>query len=462
MRILITKRAATRGNILLITLLTALVIGMSLVSYLLLVNNESRSVSRSQLWNQSLVVAEAGVEDGLAFINQYAGSDNIAAWTGTAAANNWTVSVSNPNVYYTKRYLDAAHTTYYTVYVTNNGSYSPSVRATGFVPGPKWVSGAAPLSRTVVIQAKTDMLFNAAMAAIGAIDLKGNGIATDSFDSNATNWPGYWTNTIRKPGGDVETDSTITNFTLGNANIAGRARTGPGGGYSIQANGSVGDLAWVDAGTSGIEPGWFSDDMNVTFKDPILPTITQLPAAGTGMGGSGVAPDGNPYAHVFTSLAVNNGYYSVNDNGDIYVGTNITLMIHVLPSVSTFSPNNLVVAGTGSSAAKLICYVDCPACTLGSGDYTESRIAGNMVFYGTPTCTTLNYKGNGDFTGAMYFPRADFQLAGGGNGILDFVGSSVTKTVQMNGHYHFHFDEALRKINPNNAYVAAAWVEVTQ
>jgi hypothetical protein len=83
-----------------------------------------------------------------------------------------------------------------------------------------------------------------------------------------------------------------------------------------------------------------------------------------------------------------------------------------------------------------------------------------MVFLGTPNCTSLKYSGNGDFTGAMYFPEADFQLSGGGSGITDFIGSSVTRTVQMNGHYHFHFDEALKKWNPNNAFVAASWREL--
>jgi hypothetical protein len=47
----------------------------------------------------------------------------------------------------------------------------------------------------------------------------------------------------------------------------------------------------------------------------------------------------------------------------------------------------------------------------------------------------------------VYFPQADFQLAGGGSGIIDFIGSGVTKTVQMNGHYHWHADEALFRVS---------------
>ena len=59
----------------------------------------------------------------------------------------------------------------------------------------------------------------------------------------------------------------------------------------------------------------------------------------------------------------------------------------------------------------------------------------------------------------IYAPDANFQLAGGGSGIIDFIGASVSKTVQMNGHYHFHYDESLRNSEWNNGYVAARWQE---
>jgi hypothetical protein len=458
MKISILKSAKIRANILMVTLLVALVLGMTLTSYLILVDGQSRSVARSQIWNQALVVTEAGVEDAMAFVNQFAGSPAILTWPSTASANNWTSPAGN--VYVTTRYLDASHKTYYTAYVTNNLFATPTIRVTGSVPGPSWLANPNRISRTVIIGAKTDVLFNAAMAALGAIDLKGNGIATDSFDSSATNWPGYWTNTIRKAGGDVATDSTITNFTIGNADIAGHARTGPGGGYTIMLNGSVGDLAWVDGGSSGVEPGWFADDMNTTFKPVIIPSDqTWWNAGAAGEGQSGTV-NGVSYAHVFTAAA-NGRYYNLNDSGDIYIGTNVTISLKAKSTVGTFKPDNIYVAGTGANAGKLTCYVDCGSCTLGSGDMTQSKLAGNMVFLGTTNCTSLAYKGNGDFTGAMYFPQADFQLAGGGAGIIDFIGSSVTKTVQMNGHYHFHFDEALKKWNPNNAYIADSWREIT-
>ena len=77
-----------------------------------------------------------------------------------------------------------------------------------------------------------------------------------------------------------------------------------------------------------------------------------------------------------------------------------------------------------------------------------------------PNCTSLDYKGNGDFyPGVIYAPEADFHLAGGGSSAMDFIGSSVTKTIQMNGHYNFHYDESLKKTGQNLGYVASGWRE---
>jgi hypothetical protein len=466
MKILLSKAGKPSGNILLVTMLTAIVIGLTLISFLSLVDGQSKSVQRSQTWNQSLVVTEAGIEDAMSFINQYAGTQDIGAWTNTASANHWTAS---GNVFTTTRYLDAAHTIYYTAWVTNVNFATPSIRCTGSVPGPSWLNNPNRISRTVYITAKTTVLFNAAMAALGTIDLKGNNIATDSFDSSATNYPGYWTTSIRRANGDVATDGTILNvLNVGNANLAGHVMTGPGGSVNIAANGSVGDLPWVDASTPGIKPGYLSDDMNVNFENVVIPSPPQV--VWTGAPGSGNATvysytgttitgtnSGRSFAHLITG----SGNYTINDSGDIYVASNCVVNLKVIPSVGTFNPNMLYGAGTGTNAAKVTCYVDCANCTLGTDDKPQGGgLAGNMVFLGTPNCTSLSYKGNGDFTGAMYFPQADFQLAGGGSGIVDFIGSSVTKTVQMNGHYHFHFDEALKKWNPNNAYVAASWREL--
>ena len=78
----IQTRPQTQGSVLLVSLLTASVIGVALGSYLTLTANQHQSVYRSMTWNEGIPVAEAGVEEALTHIYYY-GVTNFAA-------NNWT------------------------------------------------------------------------------------------------------------------------------------------------------------------------------------------------------------------------------------------------------------------------------------------------------------------------------------------------------------------------------------
>jgi hypothetical protein len=74
--------------------------------------------------------------------------------------------------------------------------------------------------------------------------------------------------------------------------------------------------------------------------------------------------------------------------------------------------------------------------------------------------TSLTYGGNGTFTGVIYAPDASFTLGGGGTEERDFTGSSVTKSVKMNGKYNFHYDENLNKIGPARGFIPTDWKEM--
>src|SRR5437867_8435418 len=73
-RILGAPVAASRcprqqGSILVVTLLTCFIIGLVLGSYLRLIQAQSLSVARAQIWNAGVAIAEAGVEEALAHLN---------------------------------------------------------------------------------------------------------------------------------------------------------------------------------------------------------------------------------------------------------------------------------------------------------------------------------------------------------------------------------------------------------
>ena len=119
----------------------------------------------------------------------------------------------------------------------------------------------------------------------------------------------------------------------------------------------------------------------------------------------------------------------------------------------------ITIAPTG---AKVRMYMAGSTFSLGGNARidNETGMAQTFCLYGLPTCTSISFGGNAAFTGGIYAPNADFTLGGGGNNTYDFVGGSVTRTVTMNGHFNFHFDENLLLAGPKKGLVARSWSEL--
>ncbi|HWI56394.1 MAG TPA: collagen-binding domain-containing protein [Bacillota bacterium] len=470
-----TARASQQANLLLLTLTLSGILGVTLVSYLIMAQAQNISIFRSQNWNSTMVVTEAGIEDALQLINKNAGSfDDLWKWTNNVSADGW--DGPNNNVYHVKRSLPyqitsgAWLTNSYEVWITNTNN-EPSIAAVGSVPW-TYQYAAAPqamfaqigspapattMARKIFTRTHFDPLFVVAMAALGNIDLHGNNIATDSFDSYSTN---YSNNGLYPAGnfakikdnGDVCTDSALINsLNFGNADIMGHVRTGPGlNTINGGPNGSVGDKYWVHDGHNGIQPGHSSTDFNVIFPDVVLPSVLWLPALP-----SYKTIDGTNYTYTFLT----SGNYSIpNLSGSIYVGTNVNLKLRLTGSVNLAGQSVIRICAQN---ATLRMFMDGPSFSLSGNAYIDNQSghADRCYLFGTPNCTSISFAGNGAFYGGVYAPNADFTLNGGGSDTWDFIGASVTKTVMMNGHYNFHFDENLSRIGPGRGYIVNSWEE---
>jgi len=292
-------------------------------------------------------------------------------------------------------------------------------------------------------------MFVKGMVAKGQIDLNGNNIASDSFDSSNPLYStsGLYDSAKAKDNGDVATNSGLVNsLSVGNANIKGRVSTGPGGSVSVGPNGSVGNAAWVEGGNSGIQPGYVSDDMNMDFPDVSAPFTSGywIPSSGT--------VDGTSYNYV---LGSGNYLLSSLDKKDVYVDGDAIL--YVTGNVK-LSGNNMIVVGPGAS---LKMYVGGSSADLsGNGVINLAGKAEDFQYFGLPSNTSLKLSGNAGFTGVIYAPDAAFNLSGGGSNDIDFVGASITSTVTMNGHFHFHYDEDLANLGGGGNYVITSWNEL--
>jgi hypothetical protein len=102
---------------------------------------------------------------------------------------------------------------------------------------------------------------------------------------------------------------------------------------------------------------------------------------------------------------------------------------------------------------------------------TDAKIAGNGIvnatgyadsfhLLGLPILAKLAFQGNASYVGTIYAPNTAFTLGGGGNNTYDFIGASVSKSVKMNGHFNFHYDEALKNNGMGRGYIPTSWKEM--
>jgi hypothetical protein len=430
MRIAILSRE--RGSALLITLVITSILGITLLSYLNLVHNQHRAVVRSESWNYAIAVSEAGIEEAMTQL--YYSADNLAS-------NDWTLQT---NCYVKTRVLDRGG---YIVQISNVSP--PVIYSHGYVQKPDSTNFIP--ARTVRVTVGRNGLFRKGMVARGNIDLMGNNIMTDSFDSvdPAYSTNGRYDEDKAKDNGDVATNSTITNsLAVGNANLYGHVATGPGGNVVLGPNGSVGSRTWVDAGNKGIEAGYFTDDMNVDFPLVTPPFTTATAPSGGSVGGTNytlVLGNGN-YSLTELSMSGQNKMI-VNGNAILYVSGDASMGGQSYIYIATNASLNLYVNGTSASLG-------------GNGIMNANANATNFMYWGTTNNTSLSMSGNAAFTGIIYAPDAAFTLGGGGSTDYDFVGASVTASVKMNGHFKFHYDENIGRVTPNAGYIVTSWNEI--
>src|SRR5213594_240319 len=238
---------ATRqaGSVLTVVLVTGAVIGITLTSFMTLVNAHNRATVRSQSWNACIAVVEAGIEDAMG----HCAHDYIT----NMAANGWTLT--NSAYTKTKSVISSATTPtggfakqngYYTATISSSLPYT--ILCTGYYPLP---GTSQYLSRTVRITTTNDGVFSAGMIVKTKIDMNGNNLKTDSYDSTNPNKSTLNKYDPLKAGdkGDIACVFGLTNSVdIGNANIWGHVYTGPKGSIKYGPLGSVGDVAWQTSG----------------------------------------------------------------------------------------------------------------------------------------------------------------------------------------------------------------------
>jgi hypothetical protein len=458
MKLQIIKRRNSDGSVLLVTLAICIILGILMGSYLAMIKTHHFSVARARSWNSALMVAEAGVEEALAQLND-TNLLKLGILTSQGFnANKWSPpDGSHPSGYWKTNGLrnGTINTGYYDVTINTNDLVNLTIVSKGYVDGP---ISSGKLARTVQVNARpiTQSVPGGAMVVTDTVDFKGFGINIDSFQStNATLFPGglYNSGNALDHGG-VSTTSRGTNvMNLGNGKVKGSVHTGTGGTIQIGSQGVVGDNAYVTSGTHGgsIQTQHQTHDADQAYPDATLPDTGAL-----------VWQAAVPGAYVINGVTYK---YSLSDarpwkiaslDGSVYVSK---------PGVKLWVQNSFNFPSGGQvlipSGNSLSMYVTAPTASIGgNGIINASGVSSAFQYYGLPANTALTLSANAAFVGLIYAPEAVFTLGGGGNNTYDFIGASVTKSVKMNGHFNFHFDEASSSYLQLFGYSPISWAEL--
>jgi len=270
-------------------------------------------------------------------------------------------------------------------------------------------------------------LFAFAIATRTNIDMNGNGLSSDSFNSASTNLSIH---------GRYDAVRTSTNGDV--AVLYGMLDLGK---HTVHGDVYLGPTATLSSSFDQVS-GNIITNYNYCYPSVVPPETTAWFVLSTTL--PAIAPDGNSYNYVFTNSV---DLIVPNLNGRVYVGTNA----HVRLLAQAGQTTRVFVAGGGSTDSDhgtLAIYIAASAFAIGGTGAVDGGRAACLAYYGLPSNKTINYSGNGIFVGTVYAPDANLSLAAGGSGSYDICGCVITKALIFNGHFMFHFDEDLLTSGP--------------
>jgi hypothetical protein len=450
MRVFSANTTKSQGNTLMTTLVIMAIIGVSLATYLNLVQTQQEMTTRSQVWNSCMPAVEAGIEEALTHLyKNYVTNMTDSNWelvNGRYVKTNAVIGRSSgggfpsvtpanpPGTPAKPAWGHAVAYGYYAVDITTNIPYI--VTSKGFFPLP----GATPasidkyLSRTVRVTTQNLGMFMGPMVIKGAVDLKGNNIKTDSYDSRDPNKSTGGNYDPLKAGdkGDIITLGGVGDD-IGNADVWGHVYTSPAGTVKTGPNGRVGSVGWQMGTTNGIQPGWWQKDLNISFPDVTEPFSAAAPPP-----------------TVLGVTILNNGNFLQNwqFGGKVLVTGDATL--YVKAAIKFTGADNITIA----PGARLTIY--CSGATALFGDiFNPNTDPTSFMYFGLPSNTTLEVKG-ATHHACFYAPQADFELKGNG----EVYGCVAANNAKLSGNAAIHYDEALINRTPSRGFIVASWNEL--
>lgn len=325
-------------------------------------------------------------------------------------------------------HLDGASNATYLIEVSTNLS-DWTVFATN--AGGTWIRLQPAFPQTYVRAVLEDPvypLFNFVVRAEGVEFVR---VLVDSYDSSDPRYStmnGEYDPAKAKDGGDLALGSGFQGENdLGNSTIKGKIMTVPNASVTLGPSAQIGSTAWHLAGSTGIEPGWMTDNLRPTF----MPEPASAPFT------TGAVPASGSVGGRFYEYVLGTGDYVLDRlNGEVFVAGNARLLVSGL----MWAKGILI-----SSNASLQIFCAAPDAIFG-GVSNQAGI-GSFQFYGLASNVSINFSEALLLKGLFYAPTASFNIASGGADSTHLHGACVVRYLRAHDTC-IHFDEDLKRFCP--------------
>lgn len=435
-------KSRKKGAILITAVVLATGLAIALGSFIALCVSTARLSNSSFNFNSALNLCDAGLEHAMVAINagDYSWSSRSIGGATALTRTFGPFDLGNGM----EGYADVA--------IFEHTSEQPRIVAQGRTVG----SLGASITKQVEVVLRRRSSYETGLVAKETVELIGNNVIVDSYDSENPLYStgGKYDAAKRKDGGSVASGivkEVDTGVSLGNADVWGKVSTS-GSKIVYKPNGSV---LGLDSPTGiKVDPNRVTKNFKGSFFGKEAPTGTwtadyragdPIPATLGATGGS-------------TLYRMEN--LSLSGNNVLTIQGDVTL---VMPSIG--SGDALSVTGNASivleSGATLSIYVEGNVKIAGNG-ITNPGLPKDLRIFGTSDIVTqtIEYSGNGSGAAVIDAPNAIVTLGGGGS-VGSLSGSVVAKQIKLNGHYPFHYDEALKRLGDGNPMRLGLWREIT-
>jgi hypothetical protein len=270
--------------------------------------------------------------------------------------------------------------------------------------------------------------------AVRQVNLNGYNFFCDSFNSSDTNLStgGLYDPLKASDGANVASQDGILNANnVANVEIWGRLQTGSPFILDLGPFGSVGSVAWHQAGQFGIEPSFHDTNFAWVFPDVPPPFSAGLvPAPGV----------------------VNGVYYNYVFYGDgNYQLTSLTLSGSQKALVMGFT-RLLVTESVSLSgnayirvlpAGRLDLYVAGATANLRGGGIINEGLTRSFNYFGMPGNTAVNLRVSTPFVGNVYVPAGSCTITSSGSSTAELFGAIAGRALELGAPVRLHLDEAV-------------------